>query len=170
MLIRRLIASDAAPFQALRLLALRESPTAFGSSHEEEYATPLSIIEGYLAPDSGRNMFGAFVDGELIGMVAIGREAGHKSRHKGYIRAMYVGAPQRGMGAGKKLLEQALAFAATLNGLHHITLTVTADNASAIAMYQSAGFKVFGHEPGGLLVEDVLYDVTHMVRISKRPS
>ena len=79
MLIRRLIPADATVFLALRLEGLRESPSAFGSSYEEECDTPLSMIEARLAADSGRNMFGAFDGDQLVGLVAVGRETALKS-------------------------------------------------------------------------------------------
>ena len=39
--IRRLKADDAGPYRKLRLLALRDSPEAFGASHEDEASKPL---------------------------------------------------------------------------------------------------------------------------------
>lgn len=165
MLIRRLVPTDAAAYQALRLAALRECPSAFGSSYEEERDTPLATIEGHLAPDSGRNRFGAFEGPELVGVIGVGREDARKLRHKGFIRGMYVAPGHRAKGAGKQLLEQAVAFAATMEGLRKITLAVTAGNAAALALYESAGFEVFGHEAGAMLVDGVLYDEVRMVRI-----
>lgn len=163
MLIRHLVPSDAAAFQALRLAALRECPCAFSSSHEEECGTPLDIIEGHLTPGSGRNMFGAFVGSDLVGTVGVGREGRRKLKHKGFIRGMYVAAVHRGQGLGRRLLEHALVFAASIEGLHKVTLTVTAGNAAAVALYESMGFQVFGHERGALLVDGLLYDEMQMM-------
>lgn len=164
MLIRHLVPSDAGAFQALRLVALFECPSAFSSSYEDEFETPLVITEGNLASGSGRHVFGAFVGPELVGTVGVGRESARKLKHKGFIRGMYVAAAYRGAGMGKQLLEHALAFAASMEGLRQVTLTVTADNSAAVALYESRGFKVFGCEPGALLVDGVLYENLHMVR------
>ncbi|MBD0671388.1 hypothetical protein [Streptomyces sp. CBMA156] len=46
---RRLGAADAAPYRAFRLAALRESPSAFTSSHAEEAGRPLSATLRRLA-------------------------------------------------------------------------------------------------------------------------
>ncbi len=162
--IRRLVPSDATAFQRLRLAALRESPTAFSASYEDEIETPISAIEANLALQSGRNLFGAFDGPELAGMVGVGRESGPKLRHKGYIRAMYVAPTQRGKGAGKLLLEHALAFAASLEGLSQMTLVVTAGNATALTLYEAAGFSVYGREPDALFVDGVWHENVLMAR------
>jgi ribosomal protein S18 acetylase RimI-like enzyme len=168
MIIRRLVPSDALAYQSLRLVALRESPTAFSSSYEEECDTPLSTIEAHMAPDSGRNRFGAFDGAELAGVVGVGREGALKVRHKAFIAGMYVAPQWRGKGVGRKLMEQALAFAEAMPGLLQVTLAVTADNASALALYESMGFAVYGRAPGALLVDGVLHDDVQMARGTQR--
>ena len=164
MTIRPLTASDAAAFQALRLYALRESPTAFGSSHEEECDRPLEAVAASLAPGSGRHLFGAFVEGDLVGMVGVGRESGRKELHRGFVRSMYVAPGHRGAGLGRQLLDAALAFAATLPGLRQLTLAVTAGNDAALALYEAAGFHVYGCAPEALQVDGVLYDELGMMK------
>jgi hypothetical protein len=62
--LRILQAGDAAAFTALRLAALRECPTAFSSSYEEECDIPLEQAAERLAPDEDRAVFGAF-DGDF---------------------------------------------------------------------------------------------------------
>jgi ribosomal protein S18 acetylase RimI-like enzyme len=164
MLIRRLVPTDALAFRTLRLAALQECPSAFSASYEEECATPLSAIEANLAPESGRNLFGAFDGDELAGMVGVGRESAPKLRHKASIRAMYVAPGHRGKGAGKQLFAHALAFAEAMPGLRHVTLVVTAGNDTAIALYQANGFTVYGHEPGALFADGMFYDDIYMLR------
>ena len=170
MLIRRLTPSDAAAFQALRLFALRECPTGFSSSHEEECDTALAVIEGYFAPSSGRHFFGAFDGGQLAGMVGVGRETMSKVMHKASMRGMYVAPGQRGKGAGQLLLDAALACIATLDGVRQLHLTVTADNGAARGLYESNGFHAYGREPNGLCVDGVSYDNVHMVRRMSPPN
>ena len=167
MLIRRLVPSDAVAYQSLRLAALRESPTAFSSSYEEECDTPLSTIEAHMAPDSGRNRFGAFDGADLVAVVGVGREGARKVHHNGFIGGMFVAPAWRDKGLGRQLLEQALAFADAMPGLHQVTLTVTAGNAAAVTLYESMGFVVFGRAPDALLVDGVSYDDIQMVRAVK---
>jgi ribosomal protein S18 acetylase RimI-like enzyme len=162
-LIRRLAPSDAAVFQVQRLTGLRECPSAFSSSYEEECDTSLSTIARYFDPDSGRNRFGAFDGERLAGTVGVGRENGLKLRHKSYIRGMYVAPAYRGRGVGRQLMEYAIAFASQMEGVSRITLAVTAGNASAIALYESLGFQSYGCERGALIVDGVPYDEILMV-------
>jgi RimJ/RimL family protein N-acetyltransferase len=164
MQIRRLDPSDAAAYQALRLQALRDSPAAFGSSYEEECDTPVDVVAGFLAAGSNRNTFGALIQEQLVGMIGIGRETGRKERHKGFIRSMYVVPARRGNGVGRRLVSEALAFAASMSGLQQIILAVTAGNVAAITLYESMGFRPFGVAPAALLVDGVFYDEIQMVR------
>ncbi|HEY9025272.1 MAG TPA: N-acetyltransferase, partial [Burkholderiaceae bacterium] len=65
MKIRRLSATDAAAFRALRLAALLDKPEAFVTSHVEEKDQPLSYFEARLAERPGHAVFGAF-DGDTL--------------------------------------------------------------------------------------------------------
>ncbi|MDQ1920369.1 GNAT family N-acetyltransferase [Massilia pseudoviolaceinigra] len=164
MQIRRLVPSDASAFQSLRLASLQECPSAFSASYEEECDTPLSTIEAHMAPDSGRNRFGAFDGAELVGIVGVGRESAPKLRHKGFVRGMVVAPAWRNKGVGRQLLAHALGFADAMPGLRQVTLTLTAGNAAALALYESMGFRIVGHEPRALCVDGVFYDDVHMLR------
>jgi RimJ/RimL family protein N-acetyltransferase len=168
--IRRLTPEDASAFQALRLAALREEPAAFGSSFEEEANLPASVIEGRLAPKADRGAFGAFEDRELVGLVALGREGMSKLAHKGLIWGMYVKPSQRGKGIARALLHEALFLARSVPGVVQVNLSVNASNTSAIRLYESAGFKGFGHEPGAMHINGEFHDELHMyLRLADPP-
>lgn len=161
LLVRRLLSSDAVAFQALRLAALRDSPSAFSSTYESERETPLATIESNLAQ---RHLFGAFRGTDLAGMIGVGRDNSPKLRHKACVRAVYVAPAHRGRGAARQLIEHALAFAATMDGVCQLTLDVTAGNAPALHLYESVGFRQYGCEPCGMLVDGVFHDVILMVQ------
>jgi RimJ/RimL family protein N-acetyltransferase len=161
--IRRLGPSDAADFQELRLRGLSESPTAFGSSYEEEASRPIPAIAASLAEDSGRNMFGAFMDTKLVGVVGVGRETSLKERHRGFVRSMYVAPEARRQGVGKALMRVAVDFAKSMPGLRQLTLAVTAGNSAAITTYEGFGFRVCGTAPEALHVQGRYYDELQMV-------
>lgn len=167
--LRRLTPADAAAYQALRLDALRECPTAFSSSYEDECGTPLATIGAHMAPDSGRHRFGAFDGDMLAGVVGVGRESALKLQHKGFIGGMVVASAWRKQGVGRQLLAHALAFADAMPGLRQVSLSITAGNAAALALYASMGFRQFGIEPRGLCVDGVYYDTIHMLREGGAP-
>lgn len=160
--IRRLIPSDASVFQALRLAGLQESPLAFGSSYEEEKDLPLSTVEDRLAARPDRGVFGAFINDELSGIVALGRENKHKLAHKALIWGLYVTPQARARGLARALLQEAIALAQATKDIQQINLSVNAGNGAAIALYQSLNFKSFGHEPNALLVDGEFHDEVHM--------
>jgi RimJ/RimL family protein N-acetyltransferase len=161
--IRPLSAEDASTFQALRLAALQESPTAFSSSFDEEVDRTLMQVASFLAGSPERVILGAFTGQQLIGIVGVGREAALKERHRGFIRSMYVSPQGRGRGVGTALLQQALAVASEWAGVEQLTLAVTAGNEPAIAVYLNAGFVEYGRAPRALCIGDAYYDEVQMV-------
>ena len=160
--IRRLTPADAPAFQALRLFALREAPSAFGSSFEEESAFSPTTIEGRLAlkPDCGP--FGAFEGNKLVGLVALGRESMKKLSHKVMVWGMYVRPEFRSKGIGRALLLEVLALARSVPEIVQVSLRVNAGNAGAIRLYESVGFKAFGREPGSMRINGEFHDEIHM--------
>jgi ribosomal protein S18 acetylase RimI-like enzyme len=160
--IRQLTAADAETYQALRLFALEESPTAFGSSYAEEANRPLDVVAKRLA-DEHNHIFGAFTgEGELVGMVTLRREQYVKMAHKANIFAMYVAPEQRQQGAGRALLAAVIARAVEL-GVRQANLSVTSTNEAAVALYESCGFERFGLERDSFLIDGVFYEAAYMV-------
>jgi hypothetical protein len=82
--LRQLDSSDAAEFSALRLAALRECPTVFSSSYEEECDIPLARRAERMAPDRDNAIFGAF-DGSRTWR-APSRSTGVDSRGRARLR------------------------------------------------------------------------------------
>lgn len=162
--IRRLVPSDADAYRDLRLLALQTSPTAFGSSYEEEAELEPRTFAARLDDSSGLQLFGAFSRGALVGMVGVGRLAARKERHRAELRSMFVRAEARGAGVGRQLLAHALRVASEMEGVRQITLTVTAGNVSARRLYEAHGFTSYGQAPEALHVDGAYYDDVLMVR------
>ncbi|SFG93965.1 Acetyltransferase (GNAT) family protein [Duganella sp. CF458] len=162
---RLLTPGDAAVYHSLRLEGLREAPTAFTASLEEESTTPLSEIARRLSPGSGRDYLGVF-DGEaLIAIARVDRDSSPKQRHRAHIRGVYVATAHRGKGAARQLMECALDCAASLQGVTHVSLAVTAGNEPAQKLYESLGFNAWGYEPAALIVDGVMYDEIPMTKV-----
>ena len=105
MLTRLLSSPDAAAYQALRLEGLREAPSAFTASYDEEAATRLADVERRLAPGSGRIYLGVFDGDALIAIARVDRDSGPKQRHRAHIRGVYVSTAHRGKGAARLFVE-----------------------------------------------------------------
>ena len=158
--IRLLGAADAPAWRALRLRGLREHPDAFTSSHEEDAAHPPEVAAARLA--SPRVTFwGAFVQGQLMGIVGLERETRAKNRHKATVVGMFVAPEASGRGLGQALLA-ALLDQARAEQLQLLVLTVTEGNDTAVRLYQRCGFRAFGTEPRAILVDGQAYGKIHM--------
>lgn len=164
MQLRLLGPADAQAFQQLRLDALRDAPSAFSSSYEEERDTPLAAVAEQLTAQPERFVIGAFENGRLIGIAGLHREEQAKLSHKAVLWGVYVAPDARKRGTGRKLLARGIEEAASMPGLTQINLSVNSANAAALALYEGLGFSSFGLERGYLRVDGVLHDEIHMAR------
>lgn len=161
-MIRRLVASDAENYLALRLEALQNSPESFGSTYEEEKDQPVEkYIKRFESQDSFT--FGAFKNSELIGTVTLVKEQRVKLRHRTSIVAMYVSPTRRGSGVGMALVKEAIKMAKELEGVEQVHLAVVTTNKSAKKLYDSLGFEIFGTEKQALKIDDTYFDEDLMV-------
>ncbi len=161
--VRQLAAADAVAFRELRLRALKEHAEAFTSSYEEDVRKPLSASEQRLAPESGNVFWGAFVGGEMRGMIGLSRQARAKNEHKGDVVAMYVTPESGRRGLARALLNELIRFARTEARLEQLVLTVTRSNTAARDLYLRTGFATFGVEPRAIRVGDQYFDKEHMI-------
>lgn len=160
--IRRLTPADAPAYRALRLQGLREEPTAFAASYEEELAFPLSIYEGWLGAPPDRGTLGAFDGDALLGIVTLGREGRRKLAHKAHILGMYVDGDHRNRGIARALLASALDLARAGGDVTQVNVLANAANHAARRLYAAAGFEVFGHEPRSMRIDGEWHDEVHM--------
>ena len=162
-ILRELRPDDADAYRPLRLEALRDVPSAFASSYEEESARdPAATRERLRAGPDGAT-FGAFLDGRLVGTSTIFRLPRLKERHKAYLVGMYVAPAARRTGVGRALVAAVLERARSMPGVRQVLLGVEAGNAPARALYEAFGFEAFGYERDALIVDGVAYDEVHMV-------
>lgn len=172
--IRFLNSQDVAAYRDLRLHALREAPTAFVSSYEQEAQLPLSDFAARLRSnhDAASGIFGAFSDrNQLMGMLGFSRETRLKRVHVGTLWSMYVLPEFRGQGIGARLLDSAIAQAQNLAGLRQLTLSVTAGNVAASTLYRSRGFEAFGLAREATYIDGNYFDEEYLVlHLSTTPS
>jgi ribosomal protein S18 acetylase RimI-like enzyme len=160
--IRRLISGDAESYRALRHEALLKNPEAFSSSYEDEMY--------YGEQEYGQRLdnkltytFGAFANGQLVGVVTLVPEGKVKIKHRANIFAMYVTPSQRGQGTGRFLMKKAIQQAAELTSIEQIYLTVNASNEPAKKLYASLGFETYGVDKKAMVIDGTYHDEELMV-------
>lgn len=153
-LIRPLTPDDAAIYHALRLEALGADADSFATSLEEQAGRSLEQVARTL---SETTVFGAFIDGALVGTAGYARNAPVKEAHKGVVWGMYLRASARGSGLAGALLDSVIAYAR--GKVEQLTLIVVSDNLPAVRLYESRGFMRWGLEPQALKLADGRYTV-----------
>lgn len=161
--VRVLKGEDAKAYWGLRLEALQQNPEAFSTSYEEaiKRQSPIEQVANNFAA-AGNFTFGAFEEGELIGMVTLLQEQQIKLRHIANIYAMYVSPRKQRLGAGRMLLTEAINKAKSIEEIEKIKLSVVSSNEKAKNLYSSLGFKTFGYEEKALKVNGTYFAEDHM--------
>ena len=143
--IRQVTPADAALYRSIRLAGLKQSPEAFGSTFEAEFTKPLAWFFHRL---SGSEVFGAFRDGEILGVAGFAVRQEEKEAHKGLLWGMYVRPDARGAGVARRLVEAVIAHARPRVEL--IQLSVVVGNEQARRLYARLGFVEYGIEKNSL--------------------
>ena len=160
--VRELQMAEAEALVSLRRRALAGEPLAFGSSLSDDRLS-LEFARSSLRDTEEQAIFGAFAGATLVGMVGILRSPRAKQRHRAGIWGMYVAPDARGAGLGRALLEAAVARARTWPEVRQVHLSVTDSSTVARALYESMGFRCWGHEPDVLGWEGRFVDEFHLV-------
>jgi formyltetrahydrofolate-dependent phosphoribosylglycinamide formyltransferase len=157
-LVRRISVAEAAIYRDIRLEALQNAPTAFGSSYEAESQNSLVDFGGYL---TNSYIAGAWLNGALVGTAGFRREKHTKVAHRGDIWGVYVRPAARGRGIARALITELLAVARS--EVKQVHLSVVTENENAVRLYRDLGFTIYGTEPRSLFVDGRYLDEHMMV-------
>jgi ribosomal protein S18 acetylase RimI-like enzyme len=80
-----------------------------------------------------------------VGTIRLVPETAAKETHKGAVRSFFVRPEQRGQGIGAALMSALIE--AARGEVEQLTLSVMAENTTAIALYERFGFTIYGVEP-----------------------
>jgi ribosomal protein S18 acetylase RimI-like enzyme len=139
--IRPAIVTD---YKAIRLRALQDKPTAFGSTYARESRfTDAEWIERAANLCTLRSMgYLAFNQDEYCGIA--GCFLNQQNPLKAELVSLWVAPEHRQIGIGRMLLE-AIQSWASRQSVHTLQLMVTSNNHSAIEFYRRNGFSMTAH-------------------------
>lgn len=167
LLIRRLGATDAEAFSALRRKVTELNAVPMGLTLDEELARPIQGFRDQLSYPDPNAAFGAFVAGELVGSAAVAWPSKLlSSRHKTNLWGVFVAPANRGVGIGRRLVTRAVRHAFE-NGARRVNLQVFVPNPEAVRLYLSMGFVEYGREPDAVCLAGTYFDGIHMSLLCK---
>ena len=107
-------------------------------------------------------------DGRMVGHAGLDRAPGARRRHVAHL-GIVVARQAQGQGVGTALMAALMDYADRWAHLLRIELTVFADNARAIALYERFGFEREGLLRGFALRDGAYCDVLAMARFHPSP-
>ena len=151
--IKKLSADRWKDYRSLRLEALKNDPTAFGSSYGEE----MKLSEKEWKRRMKNTLF-ALSDNKPIGMIVYVFQKKAKIKHIANIFGVYVKREFRNRGIGKNLIESALLLIKENRNIIKINLNVNPRQKSALKLYKKYGFKTIGTLKKDLYINGRFYD------------
>ncbi len=167
LVIRQLMAKDADVFHYLRVRCIESDPTSFSVLLEEEKSMTPSQIKNLLERfyrSEHSSLWGAFCGDYLVGMIGLESLLGPVRRHRGIVTGLCVLPEYRGQQIGQALIEHAVKQTKLNPRLESLVLEVSEESLAAIKLYQQAGFRENGREPGALAFGDKRLDLIRMNR------
>lgn len=139
--VRRILADEGSRYRGIRLRALADSPTAFGSTLERESGLTgeewTRRATRSAAGDDSAFFVAENTGGDWVGMAGGFREDDPPDTV--HLVSMWVDPDYRGSGLGMRLVDAVLAWARA-GGSRAVELWVTRGNDPAAALYRRAGF------------------------------
>lgn len=161
--VRRVRTDDGPLLKSVRLLALADSPSAFGSSYAAEADQPDDHWTGraVLGAAGERSVtFFAMVDESVVGLVSAYRP--DPARLSAELVSMWVSPAHRRAGVAVELVKAVVGWAHQ-TGMASVELWVTRGNDAAVRLYETVGFRLTGdHQP---LPSDQCKDELRMRRL-----
>lgn len=155
-------------YKQIRLEALKNEPTAFDVTPEEESQRINDNweqeVQGLFNSQTKTALFAQLND-RLIGMVGAGIGETKKSRHIAVIFGMYVVPDFRGQGIAKELMVNLLKDLKENHQIEKVNLGVYTHHVQAVSLYKKLGFRIIGTLEKELKVDGKHYDLYEMEKM-----
>jgi ribosomal protein S18 acetylase RimI-like enzyme len=126
-------------FREVRLCALRDTPSAFGSTYEKELQlTDADWLERALRWNGEKGIGFLAMDGS-VGCGIAGSFLDEDDRTRAHLISMWTAPTHRQQGVGRLLVNE-IAIWARLRGADLLRLMVTSSNDAAMLFYERLGF------------------------------
>ena len=160
----RLTPSDAERYGTLRRKMLVDSPWAFSSIPEDDFAQDVDNLRRLLAQPQYEILAaaGASDDSVLVAAAGIYRMSSPKFAHRAKLWGVFVDASFRGRGLGRAVVAAAITTAGNWIGVDFIDLSVSVNAPEARSLYQRLGFLPWGREPESTQIDGQRYDEIFM--------
>lgn len=139
--IRRLVNGDETVLREIRLMALLDSPSAYGSSYEREHLFVNDDWRKRLARTDSVTLVSENDDGVANGLVTGAIDDDFADI--GWLLSMWVNPTSRGNGVAGQLIDEVIVWS-KLQNCTSIRLQVTDGNISAERAYEKRGFRRTG--------------------------
>lgn len=155
---RELIPEDHHAVQSLMQKVVGETDfLTLNSSSENELTGKTQVTQ--LCQNSNTMVLVALADEEMIGLASIKGEEGSNTLHIGEV-GISIMKDYWGMGLGRLLLEELIAWAEEIGELKRLELRVQTRNERAVHLYQTLGFEIEGTlKKAAITAEGDLVDV-----------
>jgi len=155
---------DIPAYRTLRAENLIDAPWSSGATHGNDPTESSGYLEKIIAAND-QHLF--VLDhptnaDQLASAAGLLRYPSEKTSHRAMIWGVYTTPPLRQRGYARQVLQHAIESAKQWEGLRYIALSVSASSESAIALYESLGFKQWGTEPDVVHIDGKDYDELYM--------
>ncbi|AZA85188.1 N-acetyltransferase [Chryseobacterium lactis] len=143
---RKLLPEESKMYRKIRLESLEKFPEAFGANYQDALKIEKFRIEEDIENElPERFVFGAFSDGDLIGICTFVKD----ENQRGNLYQMYVKKDFQGKNIGYELIRRIInEIRGHFNDLE-IFLEVAPHNEKAYSLYRKTGFKEVVNKTGG---------------------
>lgn len=157
--IRHLTSEDVNLYKSIRLEALKTNPEAFGGTYEEEV---LYKDDDFRKRLISQDIFGAFFEEQIIGVIGFKPETLKKTSHNGELLSLYISPAFRDKDIGGNLIKHAIEYAKS--HVSQLCLHCITENRALVRFYEKHGFTTIGVYPKGMKLGKKFYDTNIMFR------